>query len=110
MVGLFEISELIALAVMVTALLVMVRVRAHPANTPRTRQWWGRFVAVLLVETISLVCTNLEQVFPEHSTGNIIFNLTEHLFAMATGMLALMIVYHALRETQGRLVEGGEGV
>jgi hypothetical protein len=88
----------------------MAGVRAHPANTPRTRLWWGRFLVLLWLETVSQVCTNVEQLFPSGSVANGALNITEHLFATATGAMAVFIAYHALMEAYARRAsEEGEG-
>lgn len=102
MLGPFEITEVVALGVLLAALYVMARVRAHPANTPRTRLWWGRFLTLLWLETGSQVCTNVEQLFADGSAANTGLNITEHLFAAATGVMAMVIAYHALIEAVAR--------
>ncbi len=102
MIGPFEVTEVLALAVLLVALVVMARVRAHPANTPRTRLWWGRFLTLLGLETVSQVCTNLEQLFPDGSAANTVLNVGEHLFAWATGIMAMVIAYQALVEAVAR--------
>lgn len=111
MVGPFEVTEVLALGILLVAIAVMARVRAHPANTPRTRLWWGRFLTLLGVETVSQAFTNLEQLFLEGSVANTVFNVGEHLFAWATGAMAVVIAYQALVEAVVRQVsaEGEAG-
>ncbi len=109
MLGPFEITEIVALGVLLAALVVMTRVRAHPANTPRTRLWWGRFLALLGLETVSQLGTNLEQLFPVDARAYAALNLIEHLFAAAAGLMALVIAYHALLEAVTRQAAEGEG-
>lgn len=106
--GPLEVSEVIGLVCLVAALILTATVRAHPANTPRTRQWWGRFVGLLTLLTLSQTATNVEQFFPTGSFAYESLNLLEHLSEMLAGLWACVIAFKGLVEALARREPGEE--
>lgn len=100
--GSFELSEIIGLVFLLAALVITAVARAHPANTPRTRLWWGRFVGLLALLTLSQVATNVEQPFPADSLAREVWNLLEHLSEALAGLWACVIAFQGLVEALAR--------
>lgn len=108
-----ELNELIALVLVTIAALATIAVRAHSANTPRTREWWGRFLRLLVLLIVAQVATNLEELYPGESPGDLL-NVIEHLamaaaaaWAVAMSLRGLSESY-ALRQRNGQ-VNGSDG-
>ena len=99
----FEPNEVLAFAFVLLALIVTAVVRAHPANTGRTRSWWGRFLALLVLLLIAELATNVEQAWPDDSSARATMNLIEHLALLVAGGWALVIAIRALVETHKRM-------
>ena len=98
----FEPNEILALLLVLTATVITTLVRAHPANTARTRAWWGRFLTLAGLLLVAELATNLEQPFAEGTVPRGVLNLLEHLALLAAAAWALRMAGRALIETHRR--------
>jgi len=103
----YEVNELLALAFVTIAGIATVLVRAHAANTPRTREWWGRFLVLVGFLLVAQIATNVEQGFAATSGPGQSLNILEHLSLVAAGAWALALTIRGLAETYAR--HGPEG-
>lgn len=101
-------NEVLALFFVLLAAAATIVVRAHPANTPRTREWWGRFLALVGLVLLAQVATNLEEVL---SAGALAMwlNVLEHVSLTAAAAWALALSVRGLAERYARRVETGGG-
>lgn len=93
-----EPNELLALVFAVIACVATLVVRSHPDNTPRTRQWWGRFIVLVCLLAFAQVATNVEQLFPLDGLGDVL-NALEHLSLITAGFWALAMCLRGLAES-----------
>lgn len=98
----FEPNEVMACLFVLLALVITAAVRAHPANTARTRAWWGRFLVLLGLLLVAELATNVEQAFADGSAARKVTNLIEHLALLVAGMWALALSVRALLEAHQR--------
>lgn len=101
-------NEVLALLFTLLAAAATVVVRAHPANTPRTREWWGRFLALVGLVLLAQVATNLEEVLPAEAPA-LWLNLLEHVSLAGAGAWALALSVRGLAERYARRAETGGG-
>ncbi len=106
----YEPNELLALAFVTIAGIATVLVRAHHSNTPRTREWWGRFLVLVGLLLVAQIATNVEQGFPPESGPGRWLNILEHVSLVVAGAWALTLAIRGLAETYARhgLEGGGE--
>jgi len=97
-----EVNELLALVFVTIAGIATVLVRAHHSNTPRTREWWGRFLVLVGFLLVAQIATNVEQVFPGDSAPAESLNILEHVSLVAAGAWALALAIRGLAETYAR--------
>jgi len=111
-----ELNELLALVFVLIAGSATLAVRSHPSNTPRTREWWGRFLVLVGLLALAQVATNVEQLFPLDGLGDAL-NALEHLSLVAAGIWALAMCLRGLGESyaprpeeRGKQAQGSGGV
>lgn len=104
----FEPNEILACLLVLLATGIIAVVRAHPANTARTRAWWGRFLVLALLLLAAQIATNLEQIFAVDTVANGALNLMEHLALLAASLWALNLSVNALSEACQRQADAGE--
>lgn len=104
-----EINEMVALITVTLACAATVAARAHPANSPRTRLWWTRFLAMLVLVLCAQIATNLEQFWADTTMAHQTLNVLEHLLLCGAGAGAMAIGVRGIREAFLRLVSGEEG-
>ncbi len=106
----YEVNELLALAFVVIAGIATMLVRAHPSNTKRTREWWGRFLVLVGFLLAAQIATNVEEAFPPDTTPAVSLNILEHVSLVAAGAWALALAIRGLVETYARQADqdGGE--
>lgn len=98
----FEPNEVMAFLLVLIAAAITAAVRAHPANTARTRTWWNRFLALTGLLLVAELATNIEQPFAEGTMPRTVLNLVEHLALLSAALWALNMAVRALVETHQR--------
>jgi len=101
-------NEVLALVFVLLAGAATVAVRAHPANTPRTHEWWGRFLVLVGLVLLAEVATNVEEVLPDEALA-IGLNVLEHISLAGAGGWALVLSVRGLAERYARRAEPGGG-
>jgi len=104
----FEPNEILALVFVLLAFVITAVVRAHPANTGRTRAWWSRFLVLLGILLLAELATNIEQLWAAGTVPRDTLNLVEHLALLVAAGWALCIGVNALVETHQRTAASGE--
>ncbi len=97
-----ETNEVLALAFVVVAFAATLAVRAHHSNTPRTRNWWGRFLVLLAFLLAAEIATNIEEFFAETSSAHQVLNVVEHVSLVVAGGWALALSARGLAESHAR--------
>lgn len=93
-----ELNELLALIFVAITCVATIAAYRHPANTPRTRAWWGRFLRLLGLLIIAQIATNIEQFYPTDGPGDAL-NALEHLSLIGAGVWGLTMTLRGLSES-----------
>lgn len=101
-----ETNEILALVFVLLATAATVAVHRHHSNTPRTREWWGRFLILVAFVLVAQVATNVEEVVSDQALAGSM-NLLEHASLLAAAAWALALTGRGLAERHARLAEGG---
>ena len=107
--GAFETNEIVAFVTVALAFGATLLARQHPANSPRTRLWWTRFLAMLALLMAAQAATNLEQLWASDSVAGQVINLLEHLLLCGAAAGAMSIGIRGIHEAFRRLGGGEEG-
>ncbi|NSW57616.1 MAG: hypothetical protein HPY44_16520 [Armatimonadetes bacterium] len=107
--GVLEVNEIVALVAVALACAATLSARAHPANSARTRLWWTRFLAMLVLFLCAQIATNLEQLWQDDMLQHQVLNALEHMLLCGAGAGAMLIGVRGIREAFLRLGGGEDG-
>ena len=81
---------------------VTLRAWLQAVGTPRARDWWARFLAMVIFLLLAQVATNVEQFAAEGSSTRNWLNSLEHVLMVVAGLWALGIAVRGLVEAYER--------